>query len=229
MLYGRTRMQRGYLTAGTELVPMAPDIHSALAVATEAGDIQQLQHVAAMATGLQSAAKARGLGIDAENTAAEVVIRAERAIGKVLIRMSEEGVRFPEAGGHRVRQQEEGMLSLADLGFESEADRKATQRWQLLAAVPEDEFEARFGTVRDSGARISKVDFYRLVKGKPERKPEAEQEMHGDTFTSTYAAFAKASKALVDDITQLPADEMLALATDIRTLVSAYNAERARR
>lgn len=67
----------------TALVTIAPLQH-ALALATEAGDIRKMKEVHALASALQKGAFARRMGIDAENQAAEVVLRAERAIGGVL-------------------------------------------------------------------------------------------------------------------------------------------------
>lgn len=225
----------------TALAPIEP-LHHALALATEAGDIDALKDIHATATALREGARARGMGIGAENQAAEVVLRAERTIGLTLKDMQDRGelaVRgqtfSPREPYTRTRNgKEESVASwsptptastLADFGF----TRQQASQFAALARIPDEEFESRFGTVRDSGARIAKVDFYRLVKGKPDGKPEAEREVHGDTFTATYAAFAKASKALVDDIAHLPSDELLALASDIRAVVNAYNAERARR
>lgn len=210
-------------------------LQEALALATEAGDIDGLRDIAATATAFQKGAKARGMGIDAENTAAEVVLRAERALGRTLDIMSEEGLRRtrganvqrPTSVGSTATERAEGdnLPGLSDLGITP----KEAHLWRTLAAIPESEFEARFATVRDSGARIAKVDFYRLVKGKPAQKPEAERDMHGDGYTSVYTAFHKAALDVLKGIDQMPEDELRDLAATIKQLVTAYNAERARR
>lgn len=69
-----------------------PPLRTALTLATEAGDIVKMQDVRAMATAMQQGAKARGMGIEAENAAAEVVLRAERAIGQALLSLKERGL-----------------------------------------------------------------------------------------------------------------------------------------
>lgn len=219
----------------TSLAPVTA-LTTALALATEAGDIDRLRDIASTATALQTGARARGMGLDAENQAAEVVLRAERAIGSILLRMAEDGTRAGVG-----RNTHDGAIATIPSLLAGEASalmtpaeqnvlRASASRWQALARIPEVEFESRFGTVRDSGARLAKVDFYRMV-GKPKAaaKPEAEREMHGDGYSSTYSAFAKANADLIAEIEQLPADELLALAGDIRSLVNAYNAVRASR
>lgn len=214
----------------TALTTIGP-LQEALALATEAGDIDTLRDIAATATALQKGAKARGMGLEAENTAAEVILRAERAIGRSILAMRAEGQLAARGASPSqwTSRDATSVKTLADIGLGSGTDRNRVAEWQRLAEVPDAEFEARFGTIRDSGARIAKVDFYRLVKGKPERKPEAEQDMHGDGLSAAMQTFERACRAIIANIPTLPTDELTMLATDIRELADAYSAERARR
>lgn len=204
---------------------------TAIAIATEAGDIPQLQAIRSELQGLQQYVRSRGLGIDKENEVAEAILRDERGIGQVLIRMAENGERAQQGRNQHADAAASSLPTLMDLLDEPHPQRASARAsaWTALARIPEVEFESRFGTIRDSSERISKVDFYRMGKVKPAPKPEAEREMHGDGFSSTYSVFSKAATALIAGIDQLPADELLALAGDIRSVVNAYNAERARR
>lgn len=90
-----TRMSTGSLST------IAP-LRQALALATQASDIPALQDVRAMGAALQKGAATRGLGVTAENQAAEVVIRAERAIGAVLIELKAAGM-FGKASSGKTR------------------------------------------------------------------------------------------------------------------------------
>lgn len=83
-------------TPSTALVTTEP-LKQALALATEAGDIKALKEVHALASALRKGAQARGMGLEAENQAAEVVIRSERAIGLAIGELKASG-RFGHQG-----------------------------------------------------------------------------------------------------------------------------------
>ena len=119
-------------------------LDTALAVATEAGDIPALRDIAAYAAALQKGSKERGMGIEAENQAAEVVIRAERGIGRALIEMAEDGTRqtrgltIAENRAKRWGAQEDSgdnflPPTLSDLGI----DKNDSRKFQLLARIPD--------------------------------------------------------------------------------------------
>jgi hypothetical protein len=103
-----------------QLVPL-PIMQAALARATENHDLAALKDVAAMAAAFQTGAKVRNLGIEAENQAAELVIRTERAMGVELRSMRNRNVFL--RGGHRkafnlepvVEALRDGPLPLRDI------------------------------------------------------------------------------------------------------------------
>lgn len=70
-----------------ELAPIDP-IRQALAKAESIDDLKQVRD---MATAAKSYAAARGLGMDAENQAAEYILRAERGIGQRLLELKDNG------------------------------------------------------------------------------------------------------------------------------------------
>lgn len=164
-----------------ELTTVSPEAQ-AIAVAVEAGDISALKDMSAMASGLQKAAKARGLGIENENKAAEVVLRAERGIGQVLIGIKERGglvtgklgarTDDPAPSTKRSRRREplrdpEQFPTLDSLGIKP----NQSSAWQQLARLPDDVFEGLLASKRDSVERIAKVDFYRLAEPAREYTP----------------------------------------------------------
>jgi hypothetical protein len=218
---------------------------SAVAVATEEGDIPALRNIASMAAGLQKAAKSRGVGIAQENRAAEVVLRAERGIGAALIHMKEEGLR---AGDGQWRERPVGsklrsgaateqavansnsLITLDDLGIE----RTTASRFQLLARLSDEDFESLVSRRRESDERIAKVDFYRLAKEvasggtPPADRVRAVKDLVGEEpETLAFVAFRKAAGAL--DISQLAQEEVIELADIIKDLANRYNVERNRR
>lgn len=144
-------------TAVATVEPMT----QAIAVAQDAGDIPGLKNIAAMATGLKEAARKRGLGIADENKAAEVVIRAERAIGGLLPDGRE--VQRSRAADRewrpKVDELVENLPTLPELGI---SQFQATQ-FRALAAMPDEEFESLLAARRERGERLARVDFVRAA------------------------------------------------------------------
>lgn len=207
---------------------------AALALATEQGDIDKLRDIASMATALQTGARNRGLGIEAENQAAEVIIRAERAIGRELIRMAETGERVVKGQGRFMgskpgresvwSETSPDQMTLPQLGL----DTKQASNFQALARIPDDVFESKFATLKavseqDKSQRLAKVDFYRLVKDKAE-KPVTDTAVHGEGFTPVVANFLKAGNALAIHMAQVPDNELVEVAHTVRSVAEAYNA-----
>lgn len=202
----------------TALETIAP-LQTALALATEAGDITQLRDVRAMSTALQKGAKARGMGVEAENAAAEVVLRAERAIGQLLTSMRESGALQGEGRRSNIRR-EEGVLTLPDLGFNPHD--QSLWKWQQLARMPEDDFEDMLSIVKQARERISKQNFYRGAS------PRSDGARPDDGASSlVYASFRRGiRKMLTVGLGSLPNDELAETAGLIRELFTAYNAAR---
>lgn len=228
-------------TEDRSVATVAP-LRAQLAVAEEAGDITAMKEVAAFATALQKGAQARGLGVAAENQAAEVVLRAERAIGTVIRGLPRaqtgpakgKGGRAP--GGEYVRgSTSDGTLTLYQQAVAAaglDKNRKGAHQFQKLAELPEDDFEELLAQARAKAERIAKVDFYRAVGAVGKVEPEAVKrvkEMLADEEeeTSQFAAFAKAAGDL--DLSQLPDEELAEVAAIIKGLAGQYNIERQRR
>lgn len=206
-----------------------------LAEAVTFDDFKALRDTAEAA---RAYAKARKMGLDSENLAAEYVLRAERGMGRVLIEMAESGERAPSSlnsitASHAIKTRhgtvgpdDRKYLTLQDLGV-SQQDSK---HWQALARIPDSVFESKFSTIKGAGARLSKVDFYRLVKGGEKVRKAAVREiveaMHADDATPTFAQFKAAAEAAITGMAQMPTDELAQMADIIRSLVDAYKAAR---
>lgn len=222
-----------------------PTLQSALALATEAGDVDALRDVRAMATALGKGARARGLGIDAENQAAEVVLRAERAIGQTLIALADQGLRAKGGGavlfdplrsttGHGAQGALRGRMpsdlpTLKDLGINN---ARQAWEWQQVARLPDDQFEDMLEEFRSSAKRIAKINFYNAVKPKPApgwREVAHAPSEEGGGSTQAFVNFRRAALALIEHISQVPLDEMTEVAALIKELANAYNVERMKR
>lgn len=221
------------------LVTVGP-LQQALAAATAAGDISALKDVASMAAALRAGAKARGMGIVSENQAAEVVVRAERALGATLIRMADEGARQPRGsvhgrlGGGSLSPTETNIPTIEEL---TGVSRNVSAKWQALARLPEDEFEALLAEKREANERIARVDFLRAATPvEPHQTPIAKQArrevmeaLHADDDIPQVVAWLAATDALVALTDALPTAELAAIGTKAKALVEWYNGQKQQR
>lgn len=209
----------------------------------EAASIDDLKDVRAFASAMQKGARARGMGIEAENQAAELVLRAERRIGQALRDMLENGERA-KGGGKPVLDalsiaagRAQGALrgttkselpTLADLGL---TNSRQAWEWQQLALLDEDTFERMLSEAKHLKERIAKVNFYRV---KAKAKDESAGKTKEDSGFLQLRAGAYALLGWQVDATgeggpttngllALPNDELLAVANIIRALADAYN------
>jgi len=136
----------------------------------EATTLPEMRDVHATASALQKYARARNLGIEAENPCAEIVYRAERKMGAELIRMAEAGERamgWSTAPGHKGTV-DTTLPTFADLGVA----RHAADDWQKFAKIPDEDWDAILADAYANGERLSRGAFIRAYFG-PNRKVEA--------------------------------------------------------
>lgn len=227
----------------TEQALIVPDQFAvALAQATSIPEVKDLHDYA---EGARRWAKARGMGIDAENMATAAVLRTERKIGEILIRMAEDGERAtPGEFLSKASRDEEGRaqssgrmttgFTLEDLGIK----RNESANWQKAAKIPEDTFESMIALAIESGTRLAKTNVYRTYVSpaqKEDRRKPAEDEGF-DLFrqgaylllgwkTDNTGAGAPTKNGLLT----LPTDELAQIATLVQHIVNAYKEARAAR
>lgn len=130
----------------------------------EIHDAKELVEVINLAEAAKAYAKAIGLGLAAQNHAAEIHLRAQRQLGAVLAELSR------ESGGDR-RSAEFQISTRGDLKSEYKATLEATgttyqqaQRVQAIASVPEPVFEEHLATVRAEAAEITSAGVLRVAQ-----------------------------------------------------------------
>ncbi len=112
-----------------------------LASAQSLDEITNVRNIAEMA---RNYAKAAQLGLDAQNHAAEIKLRAERQAGAFLAE------HLPK-GGDRRSKRHDGALKLEDLGI----NRQQARRWREQAEVPEPDFEKYLAAKRQLGEEVT--------------------------------------------------------------------------
>lgn len=120
---------------------------------SEANTLEEIKDIRDKAEAVRRYAKNVQLGLELQNRAAELKLRAERRAGELLSSLKLRGG-DRKSNGHRDR------LKLADLGI----THNQSKRWQLEAAVPEEQFDRYLEHAHHSGDEISAAALLRLAR-----------------------------------------------------------------
>jgi 16S rRNA G966 N2-methylase RsmD len=108
--------------------------------------------------------KSREAKLEAENNLAEIRIRYERELGKLIKRMQERGELAPKNGK---RNPPNGLLGgleepmrLTDVGV----THMQSHRWQRMASLPEEKFEEALSEVKENGWELTSFDIEKRAK-----------------------------------------------------------------
>lgn len=119
----------------------------------EAQSFDQIKVIRDKAEAVRKYAQSASLGLDIQNRAAEVKLRAERQAGKLLAQMT-------LRGGDRRSKNHQERLKLDDLGI----SRNQSTRWQMQARVPESVFREHIKQTCASGKELTSARLIRLAK-----------------------------------------------------------------
>ena len=118
----------------------------------EARTIDEVKSVRDKAEAVRRYARNAQMGLEIQNYAAEVKLRAERKAGKLLAQLR-------LRGGDRKSKSHNGTLKLSELGI----NRNQSSRWQKEATVPERDFAAYLMTTQESEQEITAAGLMRLA------------------------------------------------------------------
>lgn len=130
----------------------------ALAEAKTLEDVKQIRDIAQAA---QTYARAAKLGIEAQNHAAEVKLRAERKAGELLAQL-ERGQTSGLMVGSRRPTLDNGSEYRAVLD-ETGTTRQDANRWQQIAELPDPVFEQEIRQAIDSRQELTTAHIYRVA------------------------------------------------------------------
>lgn len=122
--------------------------------------VEDAIRVADYAEAVRYAARQAKAGMEAENAAAEVRLRAERRAGELLAEMKANGSRDPGGRGPRVGSDDATQPTLSDLGV----SKHQSSRFQQVAAVPEPVFEEHIEGAKTSGHELTTASLLRKSK-----------------------------------------------------------------
>lgn len=121
-----------------------------LAEATSLDDVKAIRDKAEAA---RTYARAAQLGLDLQNRAAELKLRAERKAGEFLTSLKLRGG-DRKSKGHRV------ILKLKDLGISPQQSK----RWQTVASVPERDFSEYLRVANELGREVTSAGLVRIAR-----------------------------------------------------------------
>lgn len=160
----------------------------------EVRTFDELKGIRDKAEAARKYAQAAGMGLEIQNYAAEVKLRAERRAGELLAELNLHG-------GDRREETATKRLTLEDVGV----SKDQSSRWQLAAKVPDENFEEFLSDAKEKKEEVTTAGLVRLaqsLRAKPSPKPDSAPEPeyancrvvscfdellgNGDTFACVY-------------------------------------------
>ncbi len=136
--------------------------------------IDEVKSIRDKAAAIQAYLKQSGESLEIQNMAAEIKIRAERRAGEILSKMDlHQGGRPSNNHSH----DEIGFPRLRDLDI----DRNMSSRCQLIASIPQKEFDERVEELKGKGQELTSKEFLSLAgylqrEGQRQQRREAAAE-----------------------------------------------------
>jgi N6-adenosine-specific RNA methylase IME4 len=125
-------------------------LEQAKALLAQASSVDEVKDVRDRAEALRMYAKQAGLGLDMQNQAAEVKLRAERRAGELLAEMPK----------HNGDPRSHDVTRLSDLGIQ----KMESSRWQRIASLPEAAFESYIGMALEARREVTTSGALKLAK-----------------------------------------------------------------
>jgi hypothetical protein len=134
----------------------------------EAKTLDDILKIRDQAEAMRAYLRKRDLGLEIQNDAAEIKIRAERSAGEMLLEMPKQhGARDGKTGSHRA-------TPLSDIGV----SKTQSSRWQAIAKIEESKFEQQVESARSSGKELTTAAFLRAAPTEPKTEEPKEWDLH---------------------------------------------------
>lgn len=134
----------------------------------EAKSLEEVKAIRDKAEAARTYARAARLGLELQNRAAEIKLRAERKAGLFLAKLALHG-------GDRRSRSHDVILKLQDIGITA----SQSYRWQQEAAIPERDFGQFLKSAQDSGHELTAAGLLRFARSlrQPRADPDSARPM----------------------------------------------------
>ena len=164
------------------------NIEAATLLLAEAREIQEVTEIRNYAEAVRIVAKQAKAGLEAQNQAAELKLRAERRAGEMLAsmdRVKKEDNLIPNAFYSNSQPMSSSKPKLDDLGVTS----NQSSNWQRIAKIPQPEFERHIEQTKAQEQELTTASTVRLAvaiqhTGQPSKPYHANARTVGDQFHS---------------------------------------------
>lgn len=143
----------------------------------EAKTMDDIMHIRDIAEAARTYAQAAKLGLQSQNEAAEIKIRAERKAGEMLAQMpmNEGGWKQKNESCSNAILPQELPPTLSDLGIE----RMQSSRWQKIARLPSEVFEEFITETKEDKKELTSASVVRMAKFEAAKHKEAAPAIKG--------------------------------------------------
>jgi hypothetical protein len=141
--------------------------HAHQAIAQVQG-LDEIKNIRDKAEAVRKYAQSVGMGLELQNYAAEVKLRAERKAGELLAQLQLHG-------GDRKSEKAEARPKLEDIGI----SKDQSSRWQLTAAVSDRDFEKYVAEAKTNNGEVTTAGLLRVAKQVVAKKRKRDKQKQG--------------------------------------------------
>ena len=137
------------------------NLSAATTALAEARTLDDVKRILDIAEAARTYARAAKLGLDAANYATEIKLRAERKAGELLTQLDKGKGGRPEKNSYR---DDNSFSEYREVLADNDVTYQAASRWQTVATIPDEVFEAHIAETKADGDELSTAALLRVAK-----------------------------------------------------------------
>ena len=140
------------------------NLSAATTALAEARTLDDVKRILDIAEAARTYARAAKLGLDAANYATEIKLRAERKAGDLLAQLERGN---GPGRGHTAEKMSQDVTPFSEYSAvlnENDINRMTANRWQTVATIPDEVFEAHIAETKADGDELSTAGLLRVAQ-----------------------------------------------------------------